>query len=76
MRYEEQVKVLENITITPKLNMSVSMGLNKKKLYLDVFYGKMSLQRYFPNTLEGKKNLEEVKKLFDSEDKVRKYFNI
>jgi hypothetical protein len=76
MRYEEQVKVVEKTSITPKLQMTVSLSLNKKKYYLDVFYGTMSLQRYFPNTLGGKKELELTKELFNTEEKIKKYFNL
>lgn len=76
MRYEEQVTVLEKVVISLKLSMSVSMGLNKKKLYLDVFYDRMSLQRYFPNTVNGRKELEATKELFNTDEKMDEYFNL
>jgi hypothetical protein len=80
MIYSESVKLLQHLEITPDLMVDVSINYKKTNLYLTINYRHNDInyncQKIFENNYYDKIKLEEVRHKFDSEDKVKKYFNI
>lgn len=76
--YNLQAQVLEEFNITDNLKQKISVALDETKIFLDVVFmgGKFTIQKSFTNNYIGLEELEDAKKQFDSEEKVKEYFRL
>ncbi|MDD5650807.1 MAG: hypothetical protein PHF86_10405 [Candidatus Nanoarchaeia archaeon] len=70
--------VTETKQITEKLVQIISLSPNNENIRLTIQYmnGKYIIDKSFQNNYFGKKELEQAKKNFDTEEKVKKHFNL
>lgn len=71
-------QVIEEVDLTENLKHVISVAYDESKVFLEVDYmgGKFTLQRTFVNNYIGVDQMEDARREFDSEDKVKQYFGI
>jgi len=74
----ENKQVIEELELADNLKMEVSVTFDETKVFLDVIYldGKFTVQKNFTNNYIGLAELEEAKKQFNTEEKVKAYFGL
>ena len=76
--YNRQRQVVEKNEITENLKVTISVAIDESEVFLDIDYmdGKYTIQKSFTNNYIGLEDLERVREEFDSEEKLKTYFNL
>lgn len=72
------IKVIEEESVTDNLTVTTSIGYDEVSIYLTVNYmqGKFTIQKSFRNNYMGLEEFEIEKNKFRTEEDVKKYFGI
>ena len=68
--------VIARKKLSDDLEHVVYESADKHKIMLQIKLGKFSLERSFPNTNIGKMDMKELASQYNTEEKVKEYFNI
>jgi len=77
MEYELN-SIIDEMIISENLKLTVSQSIKKDYLFLDIDYmkGKFTINKIFLNNYQGKEELDQTIKEFNTEQKIKDYLKI